>query len=83
MDFELFRGNRIFEILYPPFTPFNKLDLKGKKKDAGVAMQTYRNVTVIQSNYFVKLGSLLLISDLSFLWSQTPVSTEESGGSRV
>lgn len=39
--FELFQENRIFEILYPPFAPFNKLDLKRKKKEeAGVAMQT-------------------------------------------
>lgn len=47
MDFEPFRENRIFEILYPRFTPFNKLDLKGKKKEVGVAMWTYKNVTVI------------------------------------
>lgn len=52
--FELFQENRIFEILYPFFTPFNKLDLKGRKKEAQIAMQNYRNE--VQSKYFVKLG---------------------------
>lgn len=39
--FELFQENRIFEILYLPFAPFNKLDLKSKEKaEEQVALQT-------------------------------------------
>lgn len=39
--FELFQENRIFEILYPPFAPFNKLDLKSKEEEEEeVALQT-------------------------------------------
>jgi len=57
--FKLFQENRTFEILYLSFTPFNELDLKSKKKEeTRVAMQTYRNVNVLWSDYFVKLGSI-------------------------
>lgn len=82
--FELFQENRIFEILYPPFALFNKLDLKSKEEEeAQVALQTWQKCDVLQSNYIVKLESLFLISSVSSLWSQTPASTGKSGVSRL
>lgn len=46
-------------------------------------MQAYRNENIPQSNYFLRLWSLLLISGLSFLCSQTLTSTGQSGGCRL
>lgn len=55
--FELFQENRIFEILYLPFAPFNKLDLKSKEKaEEQVALQTWQKSGCSAVKLFCETG---------------------------
>lgn len=54
--FELFQENRIFEILYPPFAPLNKLDLKSKEKEAQVALQSWQKCACSAVKLFCETG---------------------------
>lgn len=59
--FELFQENRGFGILYPPFTPFNELDLKSKKKEAAqVAMQTLQKCGCSAVKLFCETGTFIV-----------------------
>lgn len=82
--FELFQENRIFEILYHPFAPLNKLDLKSKEKEeAQVALQTLQKCGCSAAKLFCETGIFIFNLKCFFPFSQAPVSRGESGVSRL
>lgn len=78
--FELFQENRIFEILYPPFAPFNKLDLKSKEEEEEqVALQTWQKCGCSADKFFCETGIFIFNLKCFFPLAQIPASTGESG----